>query len=353
MLKTTLVQTGLACCILLAWAAPSSAQDVKTLVAQAAELSESAQSQDELTQVIQVCDEAKQLEMTQAQVDYFIQLEAWARNKRGEIYAETSLMTDDEDKIRMLEAAALQDFSAAIKLNPKHWQAIHNRAVSYAMIGENGKALADLDSALSLNPKFELALYNKAELLYEAGQFPAALKNYQAVLKINPKDIGAMTGQAHCFYRLENFEAALTAYNQAVKLEPENALVLANRADAYSDLGLWKQAILDYKKALTFEKDLPRAQQGLAWILATCPEDGYRNPELALRFAQAAVAQNDLADFRYYDTLAAAEAAMGQFDVAKQRMSEAMKGAPQSEKPFLQHRLALYESRQPYREPKR
>ncbi len=340
-------------CLLMGCASLGFGQDVKALITEAAQLSDTAESQDELTRLIEICAEVEPLELAQPQVDYFAKLEAWARNKRGEIYAETSLMTDDEEAIQKLEAAALKDFSLAIKKNPKHWQAIHNRALSYAMLGQTQQALADLDLAIQLNPNFETALFNKAELLYEASQFAAALKQYQTVLKLNPKDVGAMTGQAHCFYRLESYEAAMTAYNQAVKLAPNNALVLANRADAYSDLGYFKEAIHDYKQALVLEKDLPRAQQGLAWILATCPDETYRNPELALRFAKASVAQSEHVDFRFFDTLAAAEAAMGQFDTAKQRVAEAMKAAPRSEKPFLQHRLALYENRQAYREPKR
>ncbi|MBI1249418.1 tetratricopeptide repeat protein [bacterium] len=349
----TLIQSALTCLFLLSWVSLGHGQDVKALVTQAAQLSDKAETQEELTQVIDICEQVKPVELAEDQAAYFTQLEAWARNKRGERYAEASLQTEDPKQIRTLEAAALKDFSLAVSLNPKHWQAIHNRAVSYAMLGQTEKALADLDLAIQLNPKFQTAIYNKAELLYELGQFPSALKLYQQVLKIDPKDLGSMTGQAHCFYRLENFKAAMTAYNQAVKLAPNNPLVLANRADAYSDLGYWKDAILDYKQALTLDKELPRAQQGLAWVLATCPDETYRNPELALRFAKAAVAQAQPVTFREYDTLAAAEAAMGQFDVARQRVGEALKAAPKSEKPFLQHRLALYEHRQPYREPKR
>lgn len=352
-MRKMLWQASWAWMVLFACVSAGYSQDIKAMITEAAKLSDTAKNQDELTRLIDICDEANQLELGQEQVEYFNKLEAWARNKRGEIYAETSLMTDDLEKIQKLEAAALKDFSLAIKKNPKHWQAIHNRALSYALLGQIEQALADLDLAIQLNPKFETAIYNKAELLYEASHFAAALKQYQTVLKLNPKDVGAMTGQAHCFYRLENYEAAMMAYGQAVKLAPKNALVLSNRADAYSDLGYFKEAILDYKQALTLEKDLPRAQQGLAWILATCPDDTYRNPDLALRFAKAAVTQSDGLDFRYFDTLAAAEAATGQFDVAKQRLGEAIKKAPTSEKPFLQHRLALYEKRQAYREPKR
>lgn len=352
-MQKTYLQTAFVGWFVLASASLGLGQDVKALITEAAKLSDTAQTQEELTKVIDLCTTSAHLELAPAQVEYFNNLEAWARNKRGELYSVASLETEDPAEIRKFEAAALTDYTLAVQKNPKHWQAVHNRGLSYAVLGETEKALSDFDTAYRLNPKFDTALYNKAEMLYEGGKFPAALQAYQQVLKANPQDVGAMTGQAHCFYRLENYESAMIAYGQAIKLAPDNAMVLANRADAYSDLGYWKEAILDYKQALMLEKDLPRAQQGLAWILATCPDDKFRNPELALRFAKAAVAQTDFVDFRFYDTLAAAEAAMGQFDTAKQRVGEAIKAAPRTEKPFLQHRLALYEKRQPYREPKR
>lgn len=352
-MQKTYLQTALVGCIVLASVSLGFAQDVKALITEAAKLSDTAKTQDELTQIVELCGTSSHLDLAPAQVEYFNNLEAWARNKRGELFSAASLETDDPAEIRKLEAAALTDYTLAVQKNPKHWQAVHNRGLSYAVLGETEKALSDFDKTFKLNPKYDTALYNKAEMLYEVGKFSASLQAYQQVLKSNPKDVGAMTGQAHCFYRLENYESAMIAYGQAIKLAPENALVLSNRADAYSDLGYWKEAILDYKKALTLAKDLPRAQQGLAWILATCPDDTFRNPELALRFAKAAIAQTEFVDFRFYDTLAAAEAAMGQFDTAQQRVGEAIKAAPRSEKPFLQHRLALYEKRQPYLEPKR
>ena len=352
-MQKTILHTILVSSFVLAATSLTLGQDVKGLISQAAALSETAQAEPELTQIIDLCNDAEKLTLAPAQIEYFHNLEAWARNKRGELHSAASLETDDPAEIRKHEAAALSDYSLAVQKNPKHWQALHNRGLSYAVLGETEKALADFDTALQLNPEFETALYNKAEMLYEVGKFTESLAAYQAVLKLNAKDVGAMTGQAHCYYRLEHYESAMISYGQAVKLAPENPLVLANRADAYSDLGYWGEAIQDYKQALTLEKELPRAQQGLAWILATCPDDNYRNPELALRFAKAAVAQSSQIDFRYYDTLAAAEAASGQFETAKQRVGEAIKAAPTSEKPFLKHRLALYESRQPYREPKR
>jgi len=329
------------------------AQDVKQLVTKAAELSDSAAAKDDFSQIIEVCLQAEAQQLTAAQVEYFHKLEAWARNKRGELNVNLSLESEDPDAIAKHEAAALEDFDLAVQRNPKHWQALHNRGLSHAALGNNEKALADFDSTIRMNPKYVNAVFNRAEILYEQGEFAESLKSYQAVLKLDAKDVEAMTGQAHCLYRLENYKGALQAYSAAVKMAPQEPAVYANRADAYSDLGFWNESILDFRKALTIDRDLARAQQGLGWILATCPDESIRKPELALRFAQAAAEKMGESDFRYQDTLAAAQAAMGQFEEAKQRVSKALESAPKSEKPFLEYRMALYEKREPYVEPKR
>lgn len=348
-----LVPIHLAIGLLLFITPLAAADQVRSLVTQAAQLSDSAQTKADFTQIVTICQQASALSLSNPQTEYFTQLEAWARNKRGELLAVEALQTGDLRQIEKLEAAALEDFQKAVQKNPKHWQAIHNRGLSYALLGETQKALADFELALQLNPKFETARYNKAEMLYELGQFAQALKQYQQVLQLTPDDVGATTGQAHCLYYLEKYEEALVAYTAAVELAPEDPLVHANRADAYSDLGYWRQAIVDYQKALTLDRNLARAQQGLAWILATCPDNQLRKPELALRFATAAASQAAEPDFRYEDTLAAAQAAMGQFDAARQRLSKVIEAAPAAQRPFLEHRLALYEKRQPYREPTR
>lgn len=333
--------------------ASSLGQDAQRIVESVASLSKQADTQAEFSKLIQLCDSAAQLTLTKPQQDYFDKLEAWACNKRGEIYSRQAESAQQAEDIRKWEAAALKDFHRAISKNPQHWQAIHNRGLSYASLGQLDRALADFELTIQLNPKYSTAIYNQAEILFEQQKFTQSLSAYERVLRIEPDDVGAARGKAHCLYHLEQYDLALQAYGQTIQLAVDDANAFADRADAYSDLGFWKQAIADYQRALQLDAQLPRAQQGLAWILATCPDDTIRQPTTALKLATSAIAQQELPDFRYLDTLAAAQAAVGQFDSAAQKVAAAMKTAPDGERPFLEHRLALYEKRQPYREPTR
>jgi Flp pilus assembly protein TadD len=57
-----------------------------------------------------------------------------------------------------------------------------------------------------------------------------------------------------------------------------------------------------------------------------------------------------VADYRYLDTLAAAQANAQQYAAAVQTLQRAMQNAPQDVRAELQQRLALYQAGQPFRD---
>ncbi len=84
--------------------------------------------------------------------------------------------------------------------------------------------------------------------------------------------------------------------------------------------------------------------------MATCPDARYRAPELAVQAAKKAIQLDGSSDYAYLDTLAAAQAALGQFAEARETLARAIQAAPDKEVEDLKRRLALYEKEQPYRE---
>jgi hypothetical protein len=94
------------------------------------------------------------------------------------------------------------------------------------------------------------------------------------------------------------------------------------------------------------------ARNGLAWLLATCPDARIRNSERAVKLAEEAVQRSDRKHASYLDTLAAAYAAAGRFDDAVRAQQEAL-----ADRDFLlgsgnaaKERLAMYRQRKAYRE---
>jgi tetratricopeptide (TPR) repeat protein len=136
---------------------------------------------------------------------------------------------------------------------------------------------------------------------------------------------------------------------RAIELAPKDAAALASRGDLLTDLGRYSAAESDYERALAVNANHIDACRGSAWLLATCPEESVRNPDLALRRAQLAMQLDHKADVVTLDTLAAAQASTGDFEAAMQTVRHAIDLAPPSERSVYQDRLQMYRHSTPYR----
>jgi tetratricopeptide (TPR) repeat protein len=93
--------------------------------------------------------------------------------------------------IRNMEAQvpeeAVEDFDAALTLQPEAAEAWVLRARALAVLGDRAAAARDLQQALTLEPRHFGALLALSELQDEAGDAAGALRSLQAALAIHPK----------------------------------------------------------------------------------------------------------------------------------------------------------------------
>ena len=309
-------------------------------VLKAYELTKTAQTEDAYTQVIDLCRSGMQKGVESRMAAYARKLSAWAYNRRGEARADSGRTQE-----------AFDDFDAAVGMESGQWRAIHNRGVSHAMLGNQEAAIADFTRTLELNPKFANAWFNRGELKYENREFVAAVQDYNQALRLAPRDAAALNSRGHALYRLRRSAEAMADYNKAIEIDPSSAAAFVNRGDLQADQGNFAQAARNYREAIQVNPSLGRAYQSAAWLMATCPEESFRNADLAIEAAQKAIELDGNTDYRYLETLAAAQANAGEFEDAIKTQEQAMETAPDAVVQVYRRRIAEFRAGRPHREP--
>lgn len=123
-------------------------------------------------------------------------------------------------------------------------------------------------------------------------------------------------------------------------------------AEFSNDKGDYKSVIEFYRQALELKPDSFIALNGLAWTLATCKDESFRDPVLAVEYAKKACELSYYSVPSILDTLATAYAANGNFIEAQGTARKALDIAKtrnnQEELKMLQNHLELFESGRPY-----
>ncbi len=334
-------------------AQPTTLDDAKALLREASGVTKQAKTLEEFSEIIALCEEAEKVELSESLQNYVSELLAWAHNRRGELYAEQAAQMAEQDQqeaAKNLDAEALKEFETAFERNSDYWKAIHNLGVSRAVSGDFDQAIKDFARVIELNPDYANAWFNRGEILFEQGEYRSALTDYTEAARLDPKDLAVRLRRAHTHFELRQYREALSDFDRAVQLDGQNAEARLSRGDAYRRMGQWGQAAEDYREAITLDKDYARAYQAAAWLMATCPDQRYRDKDLAVRAAQKACELEGPGEYRSLDALAAAQASAGAFPAAQKTIAQAIQAAPTAEQAALKARQALYAKDQPYRD---
>jgi tetratricopeptide (TPR) repeat protein len=183
-------------------------------------------------------------------------------------------------------------FRHNVEVNPDAWLAHDSLATALLQRGARAEAIKHYRQALSLYPENPTALNNLASALAEGGQSEEAIRCFREALRLEPG-----FPRAH--------------FNLARTLEAQSPQAAA-------------EAAAHYRKALAADPAWPPPLERLAWILATHPDPAVRDPQLALELAQKLSEGSRHEDPRHLDVLAAAQAAAGLFDRARQTAQRAL-----------------------------
>lgn len=181
-----------------------------------------------------------------------------------------------------------------------------------------------------------------------------AERDLAALRKSAPHHAGVPLISAAAHVAMHRYDAALADCNVAIGLLQENAPNAVGdayeaRAEVYLRMGNPGASRADFERAVSSNKKNPEYNNALAWLLATSTDAAVRNGPLAVRYATTANALSGTHDAEMIDTLAAAEAEAGDFDLAAKYERQALTLFKAKETHGAEKRLSLFEKHQPFR----
>ncbi|CAN5564969.1 hypothetical protein BH10PLA2_BH10PLA2_36320 [soil metagenome] len=247
---------------------------------------------------------------------------------------------------------AIAYFTTRLKTNAKDDYALAGRGVAKQSQGDLDGAIKDLTEAIQANPTAGVWFNDRGAAYLEKKDTAKALDDFGAAIKLDPKDALALMNRASLYFSQNDYDKAITDYSAAITLDPKELEAYSGRAQAYERKKEYERALADHETALGLDPQDVTKMNNLAWIFATCPKQELRNGKKAVEYGLEAAKLTESKNPGVLDTLAAAYAEDGQFDLAVQTEKKALADAEfaKTSGEESKARLKLYEQKKPYRE---
>ncbi len=247
---------------------------------------------------------------------------------------------------------ALNDYNEAIRLNSEDDSAFNNRGVVYFALREVDKAIENYDEAIRLNAN-NAGFYNNRAIAWSVKKdFDKAISDFDEAIRLNANNAGFFNNRGMAWSGKKDFDKAISDFGAAIELEPKNAVAFHNRGDAWSNKKDYEKAIKDYNQAISLDPKAASALTTTAWLLATCPENKYRDGKKAVELARKACELRQWKDANDIENLAVAHAELGDFSSAIKYVQKALEDTEYKKNNGAQGAklLALFKQKKPYRD---
>ncbi|HVZ02819.1 MAG TPA: tetratricopeptide repeat protein [Dongiaceae bacterium] len=167
--------------------------------------------------------------------------------------------------------AAIDDYTAALKIEPGYPAALLSRSQSFSDRDDHAKhdldnAIADLTTLIGrFSDSAELRL-NRAYFYSRDHQMDAAIGDFTAFLKMRPKSSSAFRARASAYAELHRFDLATHDYDRAVDIDPDQPASYIARGNFRSQIGQESEALADFDKALQLYPAAADAYSGRAYV---------------------------------------------------------------------------------------
>ncbi len=248
---------------------------------------------------------------------------------------------------------AREAFSRAVAIDPNHVESKLGGARALAMAGDTAAAVGEYRAILAAHSSSWEAHHELGLLLSREGREEEAVRLLSIAVALAPRSTASLLALGMIQLRAREYEDAKRQFEAALGIDPESAEAHAHLGRSMSLTGHARDAVEHYRQAIRLRPDWPTPYNNLAWILATHPDSGSRDPKEAIALATEAVRLLDAPSASALDTLAAAQAAAGEFQLAAgtagQALELALAAGAEEQAGEIKKRMELFERREPYR----
>ena len=245
----------------------------------------------------------------------------------------------------------------ALELYPTSYEAHNNLGAILSLKGKYEGAMERYRESLSLYPNDVTTHNNLGNCLQKMGRREEAISEFREAVRINSAFPEAWGNLGSALMAEGKFREAGEAFRKVIRYRPNDTMSHYMLSKCLLEQGSQREGFGELETTLRLDPDYAAAQNDLAWMLATAPEDGIRDGKRALKLALRADKAVSSSDPYLLDTLAAAYAETGDYTkalaTARKALSLALK--PDSGKPpedliaGLRREIRLYESGKPCR----
>jgi lipoprotein NlpI len=145
---------------------------------------------------------------------------------------------------------AIEDYTQAIRLNPKDTHALFNRGNTYRVKRDFDHSIADYDQMIRLDPRQFEAFNNRGVAHYLKGDYDRAIEDCNEAIRLNPQFANPYLVRGNAHLAKGDDDDAIADYDQAIQLDPKFASAYSRRGSAYAINGDFNRAIADYDQAI-------------------------------------------------------------------------------------------------------
>lgn len=236
---------------------------------------------------------------------------------------------------------AIAHYSAALKLNPDSAVAQNNLARIFHTQGRLDEAIQHYQAALEIDPKLALAHNNLGILLLQKGELAEGTNHLREAMRLNPTNSETQLNLAFVLNQQQQWLEAAELLSKNVRGDLPDPKAHYEFAVALAHLKKTREAMSQYASALLIQPDFPDALDGLAWILSTDANPGFRNGTEAVKMSERACDLTGRKDPVKLKTLAAAYAETGRFEEATKILRDAKDLAVRSNRQELANECSL------------